>query len=298
MHYGIDVGGTKIELSVFDQEFNQLDAWRIDTSGHDYARFLTSISELVLAADVKFGQKGMVGIGLACIFDQNGRAVSANIPCINGEDVPSDLQISLSRPVAIENDANTLVISESHLGAGDAVEVLLAVVLGTGVAGGLAINGELYKTRRNLSCEFGHISLPTVIQQRYQLPLKLCGCGLMACMDNYISGPGLLGICDHLGGHFDSVPQLIAAVIDNDSQAKSIFNVYIDCLACFLAQLTLTYDPDVIVIGGGLSNIQQLYQRLPEAMSPYLFDNISPPKISPPMFGDSSGVRGAALLTR
>jgi len=210
--------------------------------------------------------------------------------------VRGDLSKSLHRVVQIENDANTLALSEAKGGAGEQARVLLAVVLGTGVAGGLTVNGELYQSARNLACEFGHVSLPAILQQRYQLPLWPCGCGLVACMDQYLSGGGLLRLSSHLGGDYDSVPDLIGDVSRRIINAEESFAAYVDCLACFLAQLTLSYDPDVIVLGGGLSNIELLYQRLPAAMQPYLFANVLPPKIRPPRFGDSSGVRGAAML--
>jgi len=296
MHYGLDIGGTKIELAIYDNHFNQIDAWRVATPKRNYSQFLATISSLVNEADHRVGASGTVGIGLPCIFDQDGRAVSANISCINNNDVRGDLSKSLHRVVQIDNDANTLALSEAKGGAGEQARILLAVVLGTGVAGGLTISGDLYQGAGNLACEFGHVSLPAILQQRYQLPLLPCGCGLMGCMDQYLSGRGLLRLSSHLGGNYLSVPELINAASSQVIIAEEIFATYVDCLACFLAQLTLSYDPDVIVLGGGLSNIELLYQRLPSAMKPYLFANVLPPKIRRPRFGDSSGVRGAAML--
>lgn len=298
MHYGLDIGGTKIELAAFDHDLNPLDSWRVKTPKQNYKKFLSVISEMVKETDDKYGTLGTVGIGLPGVLDQNGQMLSANIPCLNQQFLLKDLTELLSRNVEFENDANTLVLSESMGGAGEGADILLGVILGTGVAGGLSIDGELYKSKRNLACEFGHIPLASVSQQRYDFPLRPCGCGLTACADLYLSGPGLLWMSSHFEADYSSVPELVSAVLKGESRAETVFSAYIDCLACYFAALTLMYDPDVIVIGGGLSNIDLIFQRLPEAMSSYLFVNVAPPAIYPPKFGDSSGVRGAALQGR
>lgn len=313
MHYGIDIGGTKIELAIYTDELERLDAWRVKTPGDNYLQFLSTIVSMVERADqrsaeqtsegqtpvdTKIERKSTVGIGMPGVFDPQGNVHSANIPCVNGRPLTSDLRRLLSRPVVFDNDANAFTVSEANGGAGEGAPAVLGIILGTGIAGGLCINGELYHGKQNMACEFGHIPLPATLQQRYQLPLQQCGCGLTACMQTYLSGPGLLRLCRHFDGDYKSVPALLKALRADDAKSAEIFTSYVDCLACYLAQLTLMYDPHVIVLGGGLSNIDELYQRLPVAMQTYLFSNISPPQLLAPTFGDSSGVRGAALYGR
>jgi N-acetylglucosamine kinase len=295
MLYGLDVGGTKIELAMFDNHLNLVNSWRMPTPKKDYQEFLSVIEQMVKEADQQSGLQGSVGIGFPGIVDTSGCAVSANIPCINGQSIVKDTLTKLSRPVGFENDVKAFVLSEVHNGAAAGQKNALGVVLGTGVAGGLCIDGELYSSKQSVSCEFGHIPMPALLQQRYQFPLRKCGCGLTDCVEQYLAGPGLLWMCSHFKAEYQSVPALIQGVQSKESKALEVFNAYIDCLACFFAQLTLMYDPDIIVLGGGLCNIVEIYPPLPTAMQQYLFSGVTPPKVVPPAFGDSSGVRGAAI---
>lgn len=296
MIYGLDIGGTKVELAIFDNELNREKSWRVATPKQVYSEFLATISEMIQEADKIVGALGSVGIGLPGFIDQQGCAVTANIPCINGQPLSIDLSHRISRKVSFENDVNTFILSEVNGGAASESKHALGVVLGTGVAGGLCINGELYYGKQNIAGEYGHMPLPGILLQRHKFPLRQCSCRIWGCIEQYLAGPGLLWMCSHFGGEYDSIPSLIQAVRDNDAKALKIFAAYIDCLGCFFAQLTLIFDPDVIVIGGGLSNISEIYQQLPHAINNYLFDGVVPPAIVPPKFGDSSGVRGAALI--
>lgn len=296
MHYGLDVGGTKIELAIFDGEFKLNNSWRVATPGDNYQELLTTIAEMVDKADHKIGRQGSVGIGFPGIVDADGCAISANIPSINGRSLVSDTLKTLGRPVGFENDVKAFVLSEVNGGAAHGKSNALGLVLGTGVAGGLCIDGKPYRSRQNVACEFGHIPLPAILQQRYQFPLRQCGCGLLSCVEEYLAGPGLLWMCSHFEAGYASVPELVKGLQSGEEKAKQTFDAYIDCLGCYLAQLTLMYDPDVIVLGGGLSNIDEMYPPLAAAMKPYLFSGVTPPNVVAPKFGDSSGVRGAAFL--
>lgn len=295
MLYGIDIGGTKIELAIFDDHLNLVTSWRMPTPKQDYQQFLSVINKMVKEADDQTGQQGSVGVGFPGIIDKDGCAISANIPCINGQLIVKDTLNILGRPVGFENDVKAFVLSEVNDGAAAGKKNALGVVLGTGVAGGLCIDGQLYSSKQGVACEFGHVPLPAILQQRYQFPLRQCGCGLVGCVEQYLAGPGLLWMCSHFEAKYGSVPALIQGVQSNESKALEVMNAYIDCLACFFAQLTLMYDPDIIVLGGGLSNIAEIYPPLPSAMKQYLFAGVNPPDIVPPAFGDSSGVRGGAI---
>jgi N-acetylglucosamine kinase len=296
MIYGLDIGGTKIELAIYDTQHNKQNAWRVQTPKNDYQEFLAVLKDIVAEADHKSGTQGSVGIGLPCVFDDHGRAIAASIPCINNQPLAEDIAHALGRHVTFQNDVRAFVFSEAYGGAADGHENVLGVVLGTGVGGGLCFGGEIYQSRQNVACEFGHVPLSAILQQRYNFPLRRCGCGLSSCLNQYISGPGLEWMCTHFNSNHRGVKELIAGVRANEANATKVFNAYIDCLGAFFAQLTLMYDPDIIVLGGGISNIREIFQRLPTAIAPYLFSGVDAPTIVAPKFGDSSGVRGVAIL--
>ncbi len=296
MLYGFDIGGSKIELAIFDDNMNGVTSWRIATPKGSYQEFLAKIKEMVEEADQKSGEKGSVGIGLPGFIDDLGRTISANIPCINGQPFTKDMSRELDRPVGFENDVKVFILSEARGGAANGVRYALGLVLGTGVAGGLCIDGELYHGKQNFAGEYGHIPLPATIQQQYNLPLRKCGCGAVGCVEQYLSGPGLLWICRHFGGSYRDVPDFVRSIQSNDKKALSIFQIYIDCISSHLAILTSMFDPDVIVLGGGLSNVKELYQQIAVSINKFLIAGVEAPQVVAPKFGDSSGVRGAAIL--
>ena len=298
MPYGLDIGGTKIELAIFDDKFRIVNSWRVDTPRQGYSYFLNIIEDMVFRADQQTGGKDSVGIGLPGFIGADGRVIAANIPCLKGKDLLNDLPFRLERPTGFENDVKAFVLSEVTGGAANGFRHALGVVLGTGVAGGLCMDGKLYHGRQNIACEFGHIPLPAMLQQRYQLPLRQCGCGSIGCVECYLSGPGLQWLCSHFSTDYTDVKHLVKGLEQNDPDARKVFDAYIDCLGNYFAQLILMFDPDIIVLGGGLSNISQIYDELPPVISNYLFENVTPPPVIAPLFGDSSGVRGAAMLGR
>ncbi|MEP1446151.1 MAG: ROK family protein [Paraglaciecola sp.] len=298
MHYGLDIGGTKIELAIFDSQLKRVESWRRPTPQKDYQALLSAIAQMVNEADEKSDTKGTVGIGFPGYLDSLGRSVSANIGSVNGQFIVRDTCAKLGRAVSFENDVKAFALSEVRGGAAQSKNNALGVVIGTGVAGGLCVQGQLYKSKQNVSCEFGHVSLPAVLQQRYQFPLRQCGCGLIGCVEAYLAGPGLLWMCSHFDTKYTSVPMLVEAFRNNEAKAIEVMDVYIDCLGCYFAQLTLMYDPDIIVLGGGVSNIAEIYARLPNVMQKYFFNGVIAPSVVAAKYGDSSGVRGAAILGR
>ena len=296
MLYGIDIGGTKIETVIFDDEMNQCASWRVRTPGDDYRAFMELLVDLIGEADKKSGEEGAIGIGIPGFTDKDGLYVSSNIPCINGRQLQIDLRRTMPRPFRIINDRNAFALSEAIGGAGDRANNVLGVILGTGLGVGLVINGEVLGGKQNIAGEWGHVSIPAILQQQYDLPLWQCGCGGSGCLETYISGTGLLSLSRHFGGDYKDNSQLLAAMRENHLGALKTFAAFFDCLAMSLAQCILCYEPDVIVLGGGLSSIGEIYQEMPLRVSVHLFSGAIIPPILPPKFGESSSARGAALL--
>lgn len=296
MIYGLDIGGTKIELAIFDRQLKLQDCRRRPTPTRDYPQFLDAVAGMVQEADQKTGARGSVGIGLCGFLDSRGRAVTANIACINGRRVAEDLAARLGRPAHIENDVNAFTCSEVAGGAAAGVKYALGLVIGTGLAGGLCLDGRLYLGRQKAALECGHIALPAVLQQRHKLPLRQCGCGGWGCAEIWLSGPGLLRLGGLHGADYGDTEGLMAAVREGKAPALEAFSAWMQCLGGFFAQLVLLYDPDIMVLGGGLSGLPEIYQQIDAAMRPWLLGSLTAPAIVPPRFGDSSGVRGAALI--
>lgn len=298
MNLGIDVGGTKIELARFRDDFSLVDSTRQPTPVESYHDFLSTILAMVQAADDRKGTASSVGIGLPCTFDSEERAHASGIPCLSGQRVKQDLSDALSRPVAFENDVNSFTLSEANGGAGEGYRNVLGLVLGTGVGGGLCINGELYRSRQGVACEYGHLPIPPKLKAAHGLPDRICGCGLEDCYNIYVSGSGIRWLAEHEGHPEVDPKHLLSEVVSGEQWASKVFDVFVDLCGAFVAQLTLMYDPDVIVLGGGISKSSLIYQRLPDAITPHLLKGVLAPPVVAPKFGDASGVRGVAQLGR
>ena len=298
MLYGIDIGGTKIETVIFDDDMNPYTSWRVETPRDNYQEFVELLANLVREADKKTGSEGAVGIAMPGFTDKAGMHVSANIPCINGKALQIDLRRAMFRPYQIINDMDAFALSEAVGGAGDRANNVLGVILGTGLGAGIVVNRKVLGGRQNIAGEWGHIPISAILQRQYDLPLWQCGCGGIGCLETYISGEGLLSLSRHFGGDYADNSQLLAAMRENQPDALKAFTVFFDCLATSLAQSILYYEPDVIVLGGGLSNIEEIYREMPIRVPVHLFPGVIIPPILPPKFGDSSGARGAALLNR
>jgi N-acetylglucosamine kinase len=251
---------------------------------------------MVAEAEKQSLTEGSVGISLPGMIGRAGIKSFPNIPCLGNKPVVADLEAAIGRRIGVGNDARNLTLSEANGGAADGVKRVFGIILGTGIGGGLCIDGEVYLGANKLAGEWGHMLLPAVLQQRYDLPLRQCGCGATGCIEQYFSGPGLAWLYEHFTGQKKDVPALTDDMRNGDKDAMTVFDAYIDGLATCMSQLFIYYDPDVIVLGGGLSNIPELYSRLPDAFpeAPYAGKKI--PRVLPAKFGDSSGVRGAAIL--
>lgn len=297
MRYGFDIGGTKIEIAAYDDRMQQLFRQRVATPGEDYTAFLNCLVELTLEADQQFGGKGKVGIGLPGITDpRTQQQLSANVPCLTGRNLKRDIETLLNRPVAIGNDCHCFALSEAHSPQTLDYSVVFGVIIGTGAGGGLVVNKQLFSGKHGMAGEWGHLPVPARLIQRYQLPSFACNCGLKDCYERYVSGRGLLALSQHFGHPAHDLPTLMISFRQQDPLAQQLFSMFIAILASALAGLQMMLDIDAFVLGGGLSNIPEIYPRLPDAMREGLFAVSPPAVILPPVFGDSSGVRGAALL--
>ena len=296
--YGIDIGGTKIELAAFDAGLQPLHRQRIDTPGRDYPAFLAAVAGLVQAADAVLGQPAAaVGIAMPGVRDpDSGRLLSANVPALTGQRVQEDLQHRLQRPLQFGNDMQCFALSEANGGAAEGQPSMLGAILGTGAGGGYCVHGRLVSGYNGIAGEWGHWSVPANLLQRHGLPLLDCGCGLRGCVERYVSGSGVAMIERHLGGSAGNASDVIALAAAGDARARQALDIHCDLLGHSLAALVLALDPHVIVLGGGLSQYAPLYQQLPAAIAAHLFAGVQVPPIVPPRFGDAGGARGAALL--
>lgn len=295
MIFGIDIGGSKIELAAFDGHFDLIKNWRVTTPVDNYSDFINAIKQLYDVSVSNLGVADKVGVGMAGLIDANGLSLASNLPCVNGKNIENDLSNLLGQSLSVNNDCRLFALSEAYGGAGEGYNNVFGAIVGTGSGGGLTVNGKLYQTRQNIAGEFGHLQLPAVLQQKYDLPVIPCGCGLPSCVDRYIGGLGLLNLAKHFNLDSHSVPSIFQQLRKNCPVAKELIACYLDILGSSFASIILSYDPDVIVLGGGLSLNDELVTGLPQAIRPHLFSQFNAPPIVRAKFGDASGVRGAAV---
>ena len=296
MVLGIDIGGTKMELAVFDAAFERCASWREPTPCRDYPTFLRTLADMVRRADEVLGGRQSVGLALPGIVDQTGRHVAVNVPCLTGRRPVRDIEDLLERPVAYTNDARAFALSESRGGALDGAAVALGIILGTGVAGTLCVDGRPLGAEGTIAGEYGHIPMAPNLLKKYGLAARICSCGAAGCAEQTLSGPGLLRLGTGLDAAYPSVGQWMEDLDNGVGTATRVLDAYVDCLGYFISRLTLMLDPEVVVLGGGLSSVSQIYGRAPTATKTYLFNGVRVPRIKAPTFGATSGARGAAIL--
>ncbi len=298
MLYGLDIGGTKIELTAFEGN-NSLFTKRMPTPTESYTEFKAAIKQLVTETDQELNSRGTIGIGIPGFIEPDtGKARCANVPCTNDKLLQCDLELTLDRPVKIENDANCFTLSEAKGGAADGFNSVFGVILGTGCGGGFYFNNKLYTGRNNLAGEWGHTPLPYRVFEiaGENFPIVKCGCGLKGCHDNYLSGRGLELIYKYLTDESKKGKEIVQAYRRHDPDAAKTVEIYCELLASGLGGMINTFDPGVIVLGGGLSNFDELYELIPPLLEKYTLKAGKLPEIRKAVFGDSGGVRGAAML--
>jgi len=223
-----------------------------------------------------------------------GLMKNCNSTCLNGRPLQSDLQGLLRRPVRLANDANCFALSEASDGAASGSRVVFGVILGTGVGGGVVIDGQVLDGLNSIAGEWGHNPLPGAVVD--ELPGPACYCGRNGCIETWLSGPGFTRDARHRGVHAANAEDVMRAARAADASARAAFHRYVERLARALGSVVNILDPDVIVLGGGLSNIEELYTALPAVLPKYVFSDEVRTRVVPPRHGDSSGVRGAAWL--
>lgn len=291
---GVDFGGTKIEAAALDAE-GRFQARVRAPNPRDYQSALALVRDLVEEAERQAGAKGTVGVGMpGSISPRTGQIRNANSVWLNGRPFADDLGTVLGRPVRLANDANCLALSEATDGAAAGAAVVFAGILGTGCGGGVVANGKLVEGRNGVGGEWGHMPLPW--PKADELPFPACWCGRRGCCELYLSGTGLEAAFARAGGGGGAAQDVIAAMRRGESLAQAVFDAYVDRLARGLAVICDIIDPDVIVLGGGLSNVDELYPALPGAIAPHVFTDHFDTPVRPARHGDSSGVRGAAWL--
>jgi fructokinase len=294
LRFGIDLGGTKIELCALTGG-QVVHRERIATPAGDYGAIVEAIAGLVERAELALGERGSLGICTpGAISSQTGRIKNSNTQALNGEALDEDLAKRLGREVRMENDANCFALSEAIDGAGTGAPVVFGVILGTGVGGGIVVNSRCLVGCNAIAGEWGHIQLPYLDAD--DLPAPDCYCGRSACIETYLSGSGLRAEYVRLGGQPMAASEVARAAAEGDAIAKQALARYTQRLARGLSVVINLLDPHVIVLGGGLSLIPELYGALPEELPKYVFSDHIATRVLPAVHGDSSGVRGAALL--
>ncbi len=289
---GVDLGGTKIEIVALDAGGAVRLRRRVATPG-DYAGGIAAIAGLVEGAESELGARASVGIGIPGSENPTTRLIrNANSTWLNGRPLGADLEARLGRTVRLSNDANCLAMSEAADGAGAGFGVVFAVILGTGCGGGVVVDGRLVEGRNRVGGEWGHNPLPWMTREEH--PGPRCWCGQQGCLETFLSGPGLAADCDGPGARDASgLPARAAA---GDAAARAALERHADRLARALAAVVNLLDPDVIVLGGGLSNMEHLYRDLPRLIPRHVFSDAFDTPVRRALHGDSSGVFGAARL--
>jgi fructokinase len=276
LRLGVDLGGTKIEIAVFGEDGREILRRRAPTPRAGYDAALEVFSSLILEAEKDAGGPCKVGIGMpGTIHPRSGRVMNAYNTPFNGRRLKHDLEKKLKREIRFANDANCFALSEAIDGAGEGTSVLFGAILGTGVGGGIVVHGKVLDGHHGISGEWGHTPLPWMTREEY--PGPMCNCGRLGCIEQWCSGPALRREKDARG-------------------EQNALAVYVDRLARAFSLVINFLDPEVIVVGGGVSKESRIYASVPELLPRYVYSPVVETQVVPAKHGDASGVRGAAML--
>ncbi len=291
---GVDLGGTKTEIIALDASGEKLLRARRATPADDYMAILDTITAMVAETERQLGARGTVGIGTpGALSPASGLLRNANTVCLNGKPLKTDLEARLGRPIRLANDANCFALSEASDGAAAGASVVFGVIIGTGAGAGIVVNGRVLNGRNAIAGEWGHNPLPWPNDD--ERPGPDCYCGRHGCIETWLSGPGMRR--DHKNIASESLePARIVRGATRDAARAATLDRYIDRLSRALAHVINLLDPDVIVLGGGMGNIDALYEQVPERWRQWVFSDVVATRLARPTHGDSSGVRGAAWL--
>ena len=295
LRLGIDLGGTKIAGIVLDDGGAIRAEARVPAPRGDYRATVAAVAGLALRLEAEAGAPCSVGIGMpGSLSPATGFVRNANSHWLNGHPFADDLARRLDRPIRVENDANCLAVSEAVDGAGAGSRVVWAMILGTGVGSGIAIDGRVLPGRNGIAGEWGHGPLPAA--GNGERPSPACYCGRAGCVETYVSGPGLAADHARRHGGLHTAEDIVAAARAGDPAAQATLARHLDRLGRAAAQVVNLLDPDVIVVGGGLSRLPELIAGLPDAIRPHVFSDAFDTPVRASRHGDASGVRGAAWL--
>jgi len=292
---GIDLGGTKIEGVLLDERGALLRSLRVATPRNDYAGTIDAVAELVEQLERDVGPRLSVGVGTpGAISPASGLIKNANSVWLNGRPLAHDLERRLERQVRLANDADCFALSEATDGSGAGAAIVFGVILGTGVGGGIVVDGRLVAGPNAVAGEWGHNPMPWPREAEW--PGTECYCGKTGCIETLLSGPGLAGDHQRSTGARLPVEEIVRLADAGAADAAATLERYAERLARALAAVINVLDPHVIVLGGGLSNLEQLYEQVPQRWAEHVFSDRVDTKLVPPTHGDTSGVRGAAWL--
>lgn len=292
---GIDLGGTKIEICALDANGNILMRERRDTPQGDYDATIDAIANLVHDAERNVGKIASVGIGTpGAISARTGLMKNSNSVCLNHKPLQRDIEARLGRAIHISNDANCFALSEAVDGAAAGADVVFGVIVGTGTGAGIVVNGRVLEGPNRIAGEWGHNPLPW--PSAHEIPGPPCYCGKNGCIETYLSGPGLARDHFTMTNEKTDAKSIAVRAKAGEPLAVSTMNRYLDRFARALASVINILDPDVIVLGGGMSNIDVIYDQVPKMLLRYVFSDELRTTILRAKYGDSSGVRGAAWL--
>lgn len=292
---GIDLGGSKTEAIALADDGRELLRRRMATPRHDYAATLQTIAELVQGFEAELGEQGSVGVGIpGAISPASGLVKNANSTWLNDRPLDRDLEQLLGRPIRLSNDANCFAVSEAVDGAAAGAEVVFGVIIGTGTGGGVVVHGKPLTGPNAIAGEWGHNPLPW--PRAEELPGEDCYCGKQGCIETWLSGPGFAAAYLRMGGENLTAEEIVVRAEQGEALAETALQVYEDRMARALASVINVLDPEVIVLGGGMSKITRLYNNVPQLWGEYVFSDRVDTRLLPPKHGDASGVRGAAWL--
>ncbi len=296
LRIGVDLGGTKIEGIALDGGGRTLARVRVPTPAGDYDATVFAVRDLVLRLEAEAGGSASVGVGTpGSPSPQTGLMRNCNSVCLNGRALQADLERALGRAVLVANDADCFALSEATDGAGAGARSVFGVILGTGTGGGIVVDGRLLAGPNGVAGEWGHNPLPWVRDD--ERPGPACYCGKHGCIETFLSGSGLTRAYAATAGREIPAAEVTRLATEaGDAAALAALETYADRLARGLASVVNVLDPDVIVLGGGLSNVAGVYRRVPEIWGRYVFSDVVRTRLCPPLHGDASGVRGAAWL--
>ncbi len=295
MRIGIDLGGTKIEAIALSEQGEELARQRVPTPQSSYQDTLDAITGLVMGIEQQLDCSASVGVATpGAISPASGLIKNANSTRLIGHPLDRDLAAALGRPVRTANDANCFALSEAVDGAAAGAETVFGVIVGTGTGGGLVVRGEVLTGPNAIAGEWGHNPMPWPRPEEW--PGVRCYCGRMGCLETFLCGPGFAREFDEATGQTLTAKEIVALADDGDAAASAALDRYEERLARALAHVINIFDPEVIVLGGGMSNIGRLYENVPKLWGNWVFSDRVDTRLISPRFGDSSGVRGAAWL--